>query len=110
MIAELESRMMNRTFEKVPFKDNVQIKGEQYQVESDYSIDSDNVSWKADLWQLLPQYEKKKLYDQQSVQVTKFLTDIMVNQLKMRFQIDLLIFHSSFQKNIIALLNKYRLV
>ena len=82
MIAELESRMMNRTFEKVPFKDNVQIKGEQYQVESDYSIDSDNVSWKADLWQLLPQYEKKKLYDQQSVQVTKFLTDIMVNQLK----------------------------
>ena len=30
MIAELESRMMNRTFEKVPFKDNVQTKGEQY--------------------------------------------------------------------------------
>jgi hypothetical protein len=41
---------MNRTFEKVSFKDNVQMKGEQYEVESDYSIDSDNVSWKADLW------------------------------------------------------------
>jgi len=50
MIAELESRMMNRTFEKVTFKDNVSMKGEQYEVESDYSIDSDNVSWKADLW------------------------------------------------------------
>jgi len=50
MIAGLESRMMNRTFEKVTFKDNVSMKGEQYEVESDYSIDSDNVSWKADLW------------------------------------------------------------
>ena len=27
MIAELESRMMNRTFEKVQFKDNVQLRG-----------------------------------------------------------------------------------
>ena len=50
MIAELESRMMNRTFERVQFKDNVQLRSEQYEVESDYSIDSDNVSWKADLW------------------------------------------------------------
>lgn len=51
-------------------------------MESDYSIDSDNVSWKADLWELLPEYEKKKLYDKQSAQVTKFLADIMVSELQ----------------------------
>lgn len=33
-----------------------------YEMDSDYSIDSDNVSWKADLWEVLPEYEKKKLY------------------------------------------------
>jgi hypothetical protein len=25
-------------------------KSQQFEVESDYSIDSDNISWKADLW------------------------------------------------------------
>ena len=27
-----------------------------YETTSDYSIDSDNVSWKADLWETLPEY------------------------------------------------------
>ena len=69
MIAELESRMMGRTVqiggglrESYP---NLS-KGQLYEVESDYSIDSDNISWKADLWQLLPEYEKKKLYEKQT--------------------------------------------
>ena len=53
MIAELESRMMSRSFYKGG-KDDVAHRAEQYEVESDYSIDSDNVSWKADLWELLP--------------------------------------------------------
>lgn len=35
-------------------------------MESDYSIDSDNISWKADLWEVLPEYEKKKLYEKQA--------------------------------------------
>ena len=30
--------------------------GNLYELDSDYSIDSDNVSWKADLWSVLPQY------------------------------------------------------
>jgi len=51
MIGELESRMMGRTFigtgEKVNYPSG---KFDQYEVESDYSIDSDNISWKADLW------------------------------------------------------------
>jgi len=81
MIAELENRMMSRSFYKGG-KDNGAQRAEQYEVESDYSIDSDNVSWKADLWELLPEYEKKKLYDKQSAQVTKFLADIMVNELQ----------------------------
>ncbi len=54
-------------------------KGQLYEVESDYSIDSDNISWKADLWQLLPEYEKKKLYEKQTAEVTKFLADVMIN-------------------------------
>jgi hypothetical protein len=54
-------------------------KPQQYEVESDYSIDSDNISWKADLWELLPEYEKKKLYEKQTAEVTKFLADVMVN-------------------------------
>jgi len=26
------------------------MRSEHYEIESDYSIDSDNISWKADLW------------------------------------------------------------
>lgn len=48
------------------------------EVESDYSIDSDEISWKEDLWELLPDFEKRKLYEKQSSQVANFLTDIMV--------------------------------
>jgi len=44
--------MMKRTFvptgnEKMNYSG---VKFEQYEVDSDYSIDSDNISWKADLW------------------------------------------------------------
>jgi hypothetical protein len=48
-------------------------------MDSDYSIDSDNISWKADLWEVLPEYEKRKLYEKQAKEVTNFLTDIMMN-------------------------------
>lgn len=48
-------------------------------MDSDYSIDSDNISWKADLWEVLPEYEKRKLYEKQTKEVTNFLTDIMMN-------------------------------
>lgn len=81
MIAELESRLMARSFNPTGLR-QTERRVEQYEVQSDYSIDSDNVSWKADLWELLPEFEKKKLYDKQSAQVTKFLADIMVNELK----------------------------
>lgn len=50
-----------------------------YEMDSDYSIDSDNISWKADLWEVLPEYEKRKLYEKQTKEVTNFLTDIMMN-------------------------------
>ncbi len=48
MIAELESRMMKGSFHP-GVKTDMQ-KSERFEVDSDYSIDSDNVSWKADLW------------------------------------------------------------
>lgn len=56
MIAELEARMMNRTTQRVGFskEDFMLNKSQHYEVESDYSIDSENISWKADLWELLP--------------------------------------------------------
>ena len=73
--------MMNRSFHP-GHKEVHSQRPEQYEVDSDYSIDSDNVSWKADLWEVLPEYEKKKLYDKQSVKVTQFLADIMMNQLQ----------------------------
>ena len=50
MIAELEQRMMSRSFQPGALERRV----ERLETESDYSIDSDNVSWKADLWELLP--------------------------------------------------------
>jgi hypothetical protein len=34
------------------------------------------------LWEVLPDYEKKKLYDRQTKEVTNFLTEIMMNELK----------------------------
>lgn len=77
MIAELEQRMMSRSFQPGALERRV----ERLETESDYSIDSDNVSWKADLWELLPEFEKKKLFDKQTAQVTQFLTDVMVNEL-----------------------------
>lgn len=45
--------MMSRSFYKGG-QGEVSHRQEHYEVESDYSIDSDNVSWKADLWELLP--------------------------------------------------------
>lgn len=46
MIAELEQRMMSRSFQGRPPARTT----EHWETESDYSIDSNNVSWKADLW------------------------------------------------------------
>jgi hypothetical protein len=85
MMAELESRMMGRTVQAGGFgrSEHAGIgRSQQFEVESVYSIDSDNISWKADLWELLPEYEKKKLYEKQTSEVTKFLADVMVNELK----------------------------
>lgn len=51
MIAELESRMMARTFQPGNYhREDYGQSRAQYEVESDYSIDSENISWKADLW------------------------------------------------------------
>jgi hypothetical protein len=50
MIAELESRMMSRTVQGGGYGREEFNKSQQFEVESDYSIDSDNISWKADLW------------------------------------------------------------
>ena len=84
MIAELEKRMMARpSGGMAPSRESLlAARGEQFEVESDYSIDSENISWKADLWEMLPEYEKKKLYDKQSAQVTKLLTDMAVSELQ----------------------------
>lgn len=62
MIAELESRMMSRPSYSAAWQGEASLRGQQFEVDSDYSIDSSNISWKADLWELLPDFEKKKLY------------------------------------------------
>ena len=70
MIAELQKKFEGKALNGVGIKLN-NLMGSQnfqgsnsgmYEMDSDYSIDSDNVSWKADLWEVLPEYEKKKLY------------------------------------------------
>lgn len=75
MIAELEKKFEGKAFASAGAKLNNFMGSQQnyqnngsgmYEMESDYSIDSDNVSWKADLWEVLPEYEKKKLYEKQS--------------------------------------------
>lgn len=74
--------MMSRPFQGHYQPGESSFRASQYEVDSDYSIDSSNVSWKADLWELLPEFEKKKLYDKQSAQVTQFLADIMIKELQ----------------------------
>ena len=56
--------------------------GDRAEVDSDYSIESDQVSWKMDLWEVLPDYEKKKLYEKQGVQISKFLTEALMAEIK----------------------------
>lgn len=67
MIAELEQKFQNKAF--VPARGSLQdgplpskFYGDKVEVDSDYSIDSDDVSWKMDLWDVLPDYEKRRLY------------------------------------------------
>ena len=83
MIAELEKKFEGKAFASAGAKINNFMSSQHnfqgnnsglYEAESDYSIDSDNVSWKADLWEVLPEYEKKKLYEKQTKEVTNFLT------------------------------------
>lgn len=50
MIAELESHMMARRVYSSNIQRDEFTKSQEYEVESDYSIESDNISWKADLW------------------------------------------------------------
>ena len=59
-----------------------QFYGDKVEVQSDYSIESDDISWKMDLWQVLPDYEKKKLYEKQGNEVAKMLTDAIFKQIK----------------------------
>lgn len=56
--------------------------GDRVEVDSDYSIESDDISWKMDLWEVLPDYEKKKLYEKQGSEIAKFLTDALLNEIK----------------------------
>ena len=83
MIADLEQKFEGKAFASAGAKINNFIGSQNnlqrnnsglYEAESDYSIDSDHVSWKADLWEVLPEYEKKKLYEKQTKEVTNFLT------------------------------------
>ena len=69
MIAELEKKVGEGRIvpagegRKIPLSDKVE-------VESDYSIDSMDIDWKVDLWNLLPDYEKKKLYEKEANKVS----------------------------------------
>lgn len=56
--------------------------GDRVEVDSDYSIDSDDVSWKMDLWEMLPDFEKKKLYERQGAEVARFLTDALMKEIQ----------------------------
>lgn len=84
MIAELEQKFNNsapnfyKSHEVAPKPSH----GDRVEVDSDYSIDSDQISWKMDLWEVLPDYQKKKLYDKQSSEIAKFLTDALLTQIK----------------------------
>lgn len=66
MIAELEQKFKNTAPINASYFDKEgpkkQFYGDRVQVDSDYSIDSDEISWKMDLWEVLPDYQKKKLY------------------------------------------------
>lgn len=35
-----------------------------------------------DLWELLPDFEKKKLYEKQGSEIAQFLTDVLMRDIK----------------------------
>lgn len=80
MIAELEQKL--KTSGPISYFDREQPKkqsyGDRVEVDSDYSIESDDISWKMDLWEVLPDYEKKKLYEKQGAEIANFLTDALM--------------------------------
>jgi hypothetical protein len=43
---------------------------------------SDDIAWKFDLWGMLPDHDKKKLYEQQGTAVASFLTDVLMKQIQ----------------------------
>ena len=86
MIAELEKKFQQNAYiPKSGYESQGptrQFYGDKVEVDSDFSIDSDDVSWKMDLWEVLPDYEKKKLYEKQGNEVAKMLTDVIFKEIK----------------------------
>lgn len=81
MIAELEQKFQQGSiapnYGQIGNEQKKPSFGDKMEVDSDFSIDSDDISWKMDLWEVLPDYEKKKLYDKQGAEVAKMLTDVI---------------------------------
>ncbi len=82
MIAELEQKMRTTAPIAIIGHEPKKSYGDRVEVDSDYSIDSDDISWKMDLWEVLPDYEKKKLYEKQGAEVARFLTDALMKEIQ----------------------------